>query len=81
MMYLEELIECIVVGEHCNNESINVKSSWCSVDCLGGNSKAKALNSKKEMLVFVCGLFGFHSTNLGGPSSVSIVKNSTMKTK
>lgn len=47
MMYLEELIECIV-GEHCNNESINVKSSWCSVDCLeeGGNSKAKALNSK-----------------------------------
>ena len=46
MMYLEELIECIVVGEHCNNESINVKSSWCSVDCLGGNSKAKALNSK-----------------------------------
>lgn len=34
MMYLEELIECIV-GEHCNNESINVKSSWCSVDCLG----------------------------------------------
>lgn len=34
MMYLEELIECIV-GEHCNNESINVKSSGRSVDCSG----------------------------------------------